>query len=121
MNTTVYGGDMSKRKRNIRKTATFTAEEYSVVQEKMVAAQSGNFTLFAREMLLTGTVKHYDFGELRAISRELARLAGSINQIAKRCNETRNLHETDVRVLQREYMEVKSQVQEQLCKLLRKI
>lgn len=112
---------MSKRKRKIWKTVTFTQEEHAMLQSKMTTAQTTNFSLFAREMILTGEVKCYDFHELRAISRELGRLAGSINQIAKRCNETRNLYEEDVRTLQREYMEVKSRVQEQLCKLLRKI
>lgn len=112
---------MAKRERDIYKALFFSSDEWEIVQAKMAEAGVTNFSLFAREMLLTGTVKCYDFSELKAVSRELARLAGSINQIAKRCNETRNLYRADVEQLRKEYMEVKAQAQEQLCKLLRKI
>lgn len=112
---------MKKRYRPIRCTISFTESEWHNIQSKMTDAGVTNFSLFAREMLLTGTVKCYDFTELKEISRELARLAGSINQIAKRCNETRNLHLADVEQLRREYMEVKAIAQQRLVKLLRKI
>lgn len=112
---------MAKRLRPIHKSYDFSTSEYATIQSKMTDAGVTNFSLFAREMLLTGTVKCYDFTELKEISRELARLAGSINQIAKRCNETRNLHLADVEQLRREYMEVKAITQQRLVKLLRKI
>ena len=112
---------MAKRLRDIRVLVSFTPDEWDTVQAKMAQAGVTNFSLFAREMLLTGEVKCYDFTVLKEISRELARLAGSINQIAKRCNETRNLYWDDVEQLRQEYMEVKALAQERLCKLLRKI
>lgn len=112
---------MAKRTRPIQLSIYFTSEEWDIVQAKMAQAGVTNFSLFAREMLLTGEVKCYDFSVLKEISRELARLAGSINQIAKRCNETRNLYWVDVEQLRQEYMEVKAQAQERLCKLLRKL
>lgn len=98
-----------------------SAEELEVIQQKMSQANSTNFSLFAREMLLTGEVKCYDFSVLKEISQSLARLAGNINQIARRCNETRNLHRGEVEQLRKEYAEVKSLAQERLVKLLRKI
>ncbi|MFR3791041.1 MAG: plasmid mobilization protein [Blautia massiliensis (ex Durand et al. 2017)] len=112
---------MAKRTRPIQLSIYFTSEEWDIVQSKMAQAGVTNFSLFAREMLLTGEVKCYDFSVLKEISRELARLAGSINQIAKRCNETRSLYWDDVEQLKQEYMEVKALAQERLCKLLRKI
>lgn len=112
---------MSKRYRPVRVTVTFTVDEWNEVNAKMTEAGSANFSLFAREMLLTGTVKCYDFSVLKEVSRELARLAGSINQIAKRCNETRSIYQSDVNQLRRDYLEVKAQVQQRLVKLLRKI
>lgn len=112
---------MSNRLRPIRCTVTFTADEYALLRAQMAQAEALIFSNFAREMLLTGQVKHYDFRELKALTREFSRMAGSINQIAKRCNETRNLYEPDVVQLRREYMAVKALVQEQLVKLLRRL
>lgn len=112
---------MAKRERPIRPTVTFSSKEWAEVQAKMAQAGAANFSMFAREMLLAGEIRCYDFSVLKEISRELARLAGSINQIAKRCNETRNLYGNDVEQLRQEYMEVKAQAQERLCKLLRKL
>ena len=112
---------MAKRLRNIRPTITFSPAEWEEVQAKMATAGVTNFTLFAREMLLDGEVRYYDLSVLKDIRRDLARLAGSINQIAKRCNETRNLYASDVELLRQEYMQVKSIAQERLCKMLRKL
>ena len=112
---------MANRQRPIRLKVSFNSEEYAVMQNKMAHAGATNFDLFAREMLLTGEVRYYDFTVLKEISQSLARLAGSINQIAHRCNETRNLHRGEVEQLRREYFEVKSLAQERLVKLLRKI
>ena len=112
---------MAKRLRNIRPTITFSPAEWEEVQAKMATAGVTNFTLFAREMLLNGEVRYYDFSVLKDLRRDLARLAGSINQIAKRCNETRNLYASDVELLRQEYMQVKAVAQERLCKMLRKL
>ena len=112
---------MSNRSRSKQLSIYFTPAEWEEVQAKMATAGVTNFTLFAREMLLNGEVRYYDFSVLKDISRDLARLVGSINQIAKRCNETRNLYASDVELLRQEYMQVKSIAQERLCKMLRKL
>ena len=112
---------MSNRSRSKQLSIYFTPAEWEEVQAKMATAGVTNFTLFAREMLLNGEVRYYDFAVLKDISRDLARLVGSINQIAKRCNETRNLYASDVELLRQEYMQVKAIVQEHLCKMLRKL
>lgn len=100
---------------------SFDDQEYALLKSKMAAAEALTFSNFAREMLLDGQVRHYDFHELKLLTRELSRLSGSINQIAKRCNETRNLYEPDVLQLRREYMAAKALIQEQLVKLLRRL
>lgn len=112
---------MANRYRAIRPKVSFTEDEYAIIQSKMLEGGYHNFSLFAREMLLTGMVKHYDFSTLREVSGTLSRLAGSINQVAKRCNETKSIYTDDVKMLQRDYMEVKSQIQERLVKLIRKL
>ena len=38
----------------------------------------------------------------------MGRIAGSINQIAKRCNENKSVHTNDVEQLRREFLELKA-------------
>jgi hypothetical protein len=51
----------------------------------------------------------------------MGRIAGSINQIAKRCNENKSVHANDVEQLRREFLELKADYLERVVKLLRKI
>ena len=51
----------------------------------------------------------------------MGRIAGSINQIAKRCNENKSVHTNDVEQLRREFLELKADYLERVAKLLRKI
>lgn len=51
----------------------------------------------------------------------MGRIAGSINQIAKRCNENKSVHTNDVEQLRREFLELKADYLERMVKLLRKI
>ena len=51
----------------------------------------------------------------------MGRIAGSINQIAKRCNENESVHTNDVEQLRREFLELKADYLERVVKLLRKI
>lgn len=112
---------MAKRLRDIRHLVSFTPEEWRTIQAKMAKANMTNFSNFAREMLLTGEVKHYDFAALRELSREMGRVAGSLNQVAKRCNETRNVHTADVEEIRDAYMKIKTRVQGRLVAFLNKL
>ena len=51
----------------------------------------------------------------------MGRIAGSINQIAKRCNENKSVYTNDVEQLRREFLELKADYLERVVKLLRKI
>ena len=51
----------------------------------------------------------------------MGRIAGSINQIAKRSNENKSVHTNDVEQLRREFLELKADYLERVVKLLRKI
>lgn len=112
---------MKERARPIRPTITFSAEEWEEAVGKMRASGSLNFSSFAREIILSGEVKYYDFSNLKELSAILGRLAGSINQVAKRCNETGSVYKDDVEQLRSEYLQVKAVCQERLIKMLRKL
>lgn len=112
---------MAERTRPIMKPVYFTKEEWQIVQGKMHEDQVTNFSSFARELLLQGEVKHYDFNALKEQSAIIGRIAGNINQIAKRCNENHSVHTNDVEQLRREFLELKADYQERIIKLLRKL
>lgn len=112
---------MKKREREIRPKVSFNDEEWQLIQAKMLESNRMYFSSFAREMLLNGEVKCYDFSNLKELSATLGRLAGSINQVAKRCNETDSVYKHDVEQLRSDYLNVKAVCQERLIKMLRSI
>ena len=115
------GDFMANRRRPIPKRIWFTEEEWHLVEAKMVEAEMTNFSAFGLEMLLHGEVRHYDFSNLKQLNASMGRIAGSINQIAKRCNENKSVHANDVEQLRREFLELKADYLERVVKLLRKI
>lgn len=80
-----------------------------------------NFSAYCREQLLNGEVRHYDFQSLKELNAYMGRIAGNINQIAKRCNENKSVHTNDVEQLRREFMALKADYQQRAIKLLRKL
>ena len=105
---------MENRKRPIAKRIWFSEDEWSKVEVI-------NFSAFAAEMLLRGQVKTYDFSHLKELNAYMGRIAGNINQIAKRCNENKSVHTNDVEQLRREFMALKADYQQRAVKLLRKL
>lgn len=112
---------MENRKRPIAKRIWFSEDEWSKVEAKMGQARVINFSAFAAEMLLRGQVKTYDFSHLKELNAYMGRIAGNINQIAKRCNENKSVHTNDVEQLRREFMALKADYQQRAVKLLRKL
>lgn len=91
------------------------------IQKKMQEAGMTNFSAYCREQLVKGEVRHYDFQVLKEQAAYIGRIAGSINQIAKRCNENKSIHTNDVEQLRREFLALKADYLERVVKLLRKI
>ena len=112
---------MENRKRPIAKRIWFSEDEWSKVEANMGQAGVINFSAFAAEMLLRGQVKTYDFSHLKELNAYMGRIAGNINQIAKRCNENKSVHTNDVEQLRREFMALKADYQQRAVKLLRKL
>lgn len=102
---------MDKRERPIYKAVFFSEEEWQIVAKKMQKADIGSYSVFCREMLLNGEVKHYDFSALKELSSNIGRIGVNINSVT----------EADVQQLRRNYQELKSLCLEKLTKVLRKI
>jgi|LSQX01.2.fsa_nt_gb hypothetical protein len=110
---------MAKRSRTVPRFLYLSEEESELINAKMLQAGTTNFSEYARKMLIDGYVIKRDFTEMKALTKELSNLARSINQIAKRVNETRSIYEQDVKDLQEYYYDVKRAVSERLVKMIR--
>lgn len=108
---------MAKRERRVQVHFYVSEAEYDFIQRRMARARVTNFSRFAREMLINGYIIHQDFSALRELAKELGSLARSINQIAKRCNETKSIYGWQVEELKRSYAQVKRACSARLVKL----
>ena len=69
-------------------------------------------------MLIDGYVRNREIAELKLLTKELANLARSINQIALRVNETRSIYKQDIDDLKKYYSNVKRACTERLVKMI---
>ena len=93
-----------------------TPEEKAVIDEKMALAGTSNLRAYLRKMAVDGYVVRVDMDEILETVKLLRSISGNVNQIAKRCNETRSLYAQDVEDLRRGY----TQVWKEIGKLLKK-
>ena len=109
---------MAKRERTVMLRVMVTDEEANMIRQKMLQVGTTNFSMYARKMLIDGYVIKRDFSELKALTKELSNLARSINQIALRVNETRNIYRDDINDLKQYYGNVKRACTERLVKII---
>lgn len=108
---------MGERARTVQLHLYVSEAEYEVIQQRMARARMTNFSRYARGMLLNGYIIHQDFSTLKELAQTLGSLARSINQIAKRCNETRSVYTWQVEELRKSYANVKRACTERLVKI----
>ena len=78
-------------------------QERDLIAEKMAAAGIRNKEAYIRKMTLDGYILRLDLSDVKEMTRLLANVANSMNQIAKRANETRSIYESDIKDLQAHY------------------
>lgn len=92
-------------------------EEEALIQKKMEQAGIRNKRAYLRKMALEGYIVHVDMGSMMELIRLLRSVAGNTNQIARRCNETRNLYAEDVEDLRKGYASLQKQLAEVVGRL----
>lgn len=85
-------------------------EELTLIEQKMEQAGTANKRAYLRKMAVDGYVIRLDLGEMKELLRLLRSVSNNVNQIARRCNETRNLYGEDVEDLRKGYVEVQKEV-----------
>lgn len=78
-------------------------EEKAVIDEKMELLGTKNMRAYLRKMTVDGYIVHLDTKAVQELVMLLRSIASNTNQIARRCNETRNLYAEDLNDLMRGY------------------
>lgn len=81
-------------------------EEKTVIDRKMKELGTRNLRAYLRKMAVDGYIVHVDMSSVTEVVRLLRSISSNVNQIARRCNETRNLYADDVEDLRQGYTQV---------------
>ena len=78
-------------------------EEMELIEKKMAQAGTQNKRAYLRNMAVDGYIVHLDMESVKELCKLLRSISANTNQIARRCNETRNLYAEDVEDLKQGY------------------
>ena len=81
-------------------------EEKEVIDKKMALLGTTNLRAYLRKMAVDGYIVQLDMSSVVELVKLLRSISSNVNQIAKRCNSTRNLYAQDVEDLRQGYNEV---------------
>ena len=91
-------------------------EEKEVIDQKMALLGTTNLRAYLRKMAVDGYIVQLDMNSVVELVKLLRSVSSNVNQIAKRCNSTRNLYAQDVEDLRQGYNEVWHGIHELLKK-----
>ena len=94
------------RTRNVQINIRVTPEEKDFIMKKFEKFGHGNFNLFARKMLITGSVQNVDLTHYHELAKEVNRIGTNINQIAKFIDTNGKIYATEIEDLQRRVAEI---------------
>ena len=81
-------------------------EEKGMIDQKMALLGTTNLRAYLRKMAVDGYIVQLDMGSVVELVKLMRSISSNVNQIAKRCNSTRNLYAQDVEDLRQGYNEV---------------
>ena len=87
---------MPNRKRDIRLRFWVTQGEREQIEKKMEQFGTSNMAAYLRKIAIDGYVVRLELPELREMISLLRRSSNSLNQIAKRMNETGRVYDADM-------------------------
>ena len=88
----------------------------AVIEKKMGQAGIRNKRGYLRKRAVDGYIVHVDMGSVKELVKYVCSISNNVNQIAKRCNETRNFYAEDMEDLKKGYAEIRMEI----LKLVRK-
>ena len=89
--------------RNIGLFFKVSEHEHDLIKQKMALFGTKNQSAYLRKMVIDGYVIRLELEQFQEMLSLMRKTSNNVNQIAKRCNEMRNLYETDVKDLKQGY------------------
>ena len=97
---------MKNRTRPARIEFRVTEQERQLIQKKMEQLGTKNMGAYLRKMAIDGYIIKVDYTEQKKLAAAISRVAGSINQICRRINQTGHFYEDDIVELKAKQCEI---------------
>ena len=97
---------MKNRTRPVRIEFRVTEQERQLIQKKMEQLGTKNMGAYLRKMAIDGYIIKVDYTEQKKLAAAVSRVAGNINQICRRINQTGNFYQDDIVELKAKQCEI---------------
>lgn len=97
---------MKNRTRPVRIEFRVTEQERQLIQKKMEQLGTHNMGAYLRKMAIDGYIIKVDYTEQKKLAAAVSRVAGNINQICRRINQTGNFYQDDIVELKAKQCEI---------------
>ena len=99
-----------KEGRTIGPYTKVSPQEKELIDKKMALLGVSNQRAYLRKMAVDGYIVKLDMEGVVELVKLLRSISSNVNQIARRCNETRNLYAQDVEDLRQGYAKVWNEI-----------
>lgn len=99
-----------KEGRTIGLYTKVSPQEKELIDKKMALLGVSNQRAYLRKMAVDGYIVKLDMEGVVELVKLLCSISSNVNQIARRCNETRNLYAQDVEDLRQGYAKVWNEI-----------
>ena len=107
----------TKRSRDTALTFRVTEQEHELIKKQMAQSGIKSLRAYLLKMALNGRIIHVELDSVRDMVRLLSNATNSINQIARRVNQTGSVYAADIDDLRGRYEELWTQTKEILRRL----
>ena len=97
---------MKNRTRPARIEFRVTEQERQLIQKKMEQLGTKNMGAYLRKMAIDSYIIKVDYTEQKKLAAAISRVAGNINQICRRINQTGHFYEDDIVELKAKQCEI---------------
>ena len=97
---------MKNRTRPVRIEFRVTEQDHQLIQKKMEQLGTKNMGAYLRKMAIDGYIIKVDYTEQKKLAAAVSRVAGNINQICRRINQTGHFYEDDIVELKAKQCEI---------------
>ena len=108
---------MVQRAKNINLHFMVNEEEHRLIKKQMEQSGIKSLRAYLLKMALNGRIIHVELDSVRDMVRLLSNATNSINQIARRVNQTGSVYAADIDDLRGRYDELWTQAKEILRRL----